>query len=140
MKIRFLCGAAALAASALSAIPATAQLVDTQSVEDQRQQVRNVIVYGNDPCPAERGDEIVVCARRPESERYRLPPETQAPNPADRRSALQRQQEIREATDTGTDSCSAVGPGGHTGCLQQQINRSRVGMDSDEPTPANEPD
>jgi hypothetical protein len=135
MKILFLCSSAALAAAALTALPASAQLV-----EDQRQQVRNVIVYGNDPCPQERGDEIVVCARRPESERYRLPPETQAPNPTDRRSALQRQQEIREATATGTDSCSAVGPGGHTGCLQQQINRSRVGMDSDEPTPANEPD
>ena len=135
MKTGYLFSAALLASAGLSAVPSAAQ-----PVEDQRRQVRNVIVYGNDPCPDERGDEIVVCARRPESERYRLPPETQAPNPTDRRSALQRQQEIREATDTGTDSCSAVGPGGHTGCLQQQINRSRVGMDSDEPTPPNEPD
>jgi hypothetical protein len=134
MKTRFLASATLLAAAALGALPSSAQ-----PVEDQRRQVRQVIVYGNDPCPRDTG-EIVVCARRPESERYRLPPETQAPNPADRRSALERQQEIREATATGIDSCSTVGPGGQTGCLQQQINRSRVGMDSDEPTPPNEPD
>ncbi len=30
-------------------------------------------VYGDDPCPRSSGDEIVVCARLPESERYRVP-------------------------------------------------------------------
>jgi hypothetical protein len=135
MKPRSLASATLLAAAALGAIPSSAQ-----PVEDQRRQVRQVIVYGNDPCPRDTS-EIVVCARRPESERYRLPPEAQAPNPADTRSALERQQDIREATDTGTDSCSTVGPGGHTGCLQQRINRSRVGMDWDgNPAPANDPD
>lgn len=136
MKASFPTHAALLAAAALGAVPAAAQ-----PVEDQRRQVRQVIVYGNDPCPPERGDEIVVCARRPESERYRLPPETQAPNPTDSRSALDRQKDIREATNTGIDSCSPVGPGGQTGCLQQRINNSRVGMDSDgDPTPADDPD
>ena len=131
MKILFATAAALLA----GALPAAAQ-----PVENQRSQVRQVIVYGNDPCPRGSGDEIVVCARRPESERYRLPPETSPPSPADSRSALERQQDIREATDTGTDSCSAVGPGGHTGCLQQRINKSRVGMDGeDDPTPPAEP-
>lgn len=127
MKTGFLSTAALLAAAAAGALPAWAQ-----PVENQRRQVRQVIVYGNDPCPRGTGDEIVVCARRPESERYRLPPDIQPPNPADQKSALERQQEIREATATGTDSCSAVGPGGHTGCLQQQINRSQVGMDGEE--------
>ncbi len=130
MKTQFLI-AAALAGGAL---PAAAQ-----PVEDQRRQVRQVIVFGNDPCPRGTGDEIVVCARRPESERYLLPPQTRPPSPADSRSALERQQEIRQETDTGIGSCSAVGPGGHTGCLQEQINRSRVGMDGEEESPADEP-
>ena len=124
-----------LAAAAAGAYPAAAQ-----PVQDQRDQVRQVIVYGNDPCPTGVGDEIVVCARRPESERYRLPPETRPPNPADTRSALDRQKDIREATDVGIGSCSAVGPGGATGCLQQRINESRVGMDGEDDAPANEPD
>jgi hypothetical protein len=34
---------------------------------------RSATVYGGDPCPVAKGDEIVVCARLPESERYRIP-------------------------------------------------------------------
>lgn len=112
-----------------------------QPVENQRRQVREVIVFGTDPCPPSTTDEIIVCARRPETERYRLPPGTQQPSPADRRSNLKRDQELREVSATGTDSCSAVGPGGQTGCLQQQINRSRVGIDGDEEgTATDDPD
>ena len=32
-----------------------------------------VDVFGDDPCPKGVGDEIVVCARLPESERFRIP-------------------------------------------------------------------
>lgn len=113
--------------AALAPAPALAQ-----PVEDQRREVRQVIVFGTDPCPPSTDDVIVVCARRPETERYRLPPGTQPPNPADRRSNFERDRELREVSATGTDSCSAVGPGGQTGCLQQQINRSRVGIDGKE--------
>ena len=31
--------------------------------------------YGDEPCPEPKGDEIVVCAQQPESERYRVPKE-----------------------------------------------------------------
>lgn len=35
---------------------------------------RVLVIFGNDPCPTNAsGDEIIVCARRPESERYRIP-------------------------------------------------------------------
>ena len=33
--------------------------------------IATLVVYGDDPCPRSAGDEIVVCARRPENERYR---------------------------------------------------------------------
>ncbi len=38
------------------------------------ERVNLVIVYGDDPCPGSgNGDEIVVCARKGEEERYRIP-------------------------------------------------------------------
>lgn len=133
MKASFFNAAALFATAALGAVPAAAQ-----PAQVQRDQVRQVIVYGNDPCPRGTGDDIIVCARRPETERYRLPPETTPPRTGDQRSALQRDQEVREAAATGTESCSTVGPGGQTGCLLQSINKSRAGKDRDAaPNPSN---
>ena len=37
------------------------------------QRVNEIIVYGTDPCPRSTDDEVVVCARKPESERFRIP-------------------------------------------------------------------
>ena len=34
-----------------------------------------LVTYGDDACPEAQADEIVVCAQRPESERYRIPKE-----------------------------------------------------------------
>ena len=39
----------------------------------QQTRVSEIIVYGTDPCPRSTDDEIVVCARKPESERFRIP-------------------------------------------------------------------
>lgn len=112
-------------AAALAPMPANSQ----SRSERQREQVRQVIVYGNDPCPRGTGDDIIVCARRPESERYRLPQGTVDPEAPAARSNLDRDQEAREVSATGIGSCSTSGPGGASGCLQQQINRSQRGMD-----------
>ena len=45
-----------------------------QATPRERETVRRIIVYGTDPCPPSPPGEIIVCAPRPESERYRLPP------------------------------------------------------------------
>src|SRR3546814_12047242 len=37
------------------------------------ERVNLVIVYGDDPCPQSQGSDIVVCARKGEEERYRIP-------------------------------------------------------------------
>ena len=80
-----------------------------------------ITVYGNDPCPAE-----AICIRKGESERYRLPKEQQLEGRRQQReSRAQTSQVLTTVGDTGTGSCSAVGPGGHTGCLIQQINQAR---------------
>src|SRR3546814_18094095 len=40
-----------------------------------RQKRETLVVYGEDPCPQEHDGAIVVCARKPASERYRIPKE-----------------------------------------------------------------
>ena len=84
----------------------------------------NVTVYGNDPCPSGGDDEIVVCGRRPENERYRIPQEL-------RRKAEDRPSEVSWASRVGTlddearpsrpDSCSPVGSYGQTGCWAKMM-------------------
>ena len=65
-----------LFAALLLAVPAHAQ--DDASLAqtgEPPQRTSILYTYGDDPCPEAQGDEIVVCAQRPESERYRVPKE-----------------------------------------------------------------
>ena len=52
----------------LGALPASAQ---EASAGDEK--VNQLIIYGDDPCPVSSDHEITVCARKAESERYRIP-------------------------------------------------------------------
>ena len=112
---------AALAAIILvdfAAIPAAGNAQTTSKGE--------LIIYGDDPCPRPEG-EVIVCRRRPAAERYRIP---QAYRPGGDRQETQgwagQQQALRTVGATGAGSCSAVGPGGHTGCLAQQIRQAEA--------------
>ena len=51
-----------------------AALAAPASAQDAAPNVAEIIVYGSDPCPRSTDDQVVVCARRPEAERYRIPP------------------------------------------------------------------
>ena len=94
------------------------------SVDDIR--VNQLIVYGTDPCPASTEDEIIVCARRPENDRFRIPaPLRETPGPASNAWA-NRASELQYVGRGGIGSCSPVGPGGATGCLLQFINQARA--------------
>lgn len=84
-----------------------------------------IIVYGNDPCPRSTDDDIVVCSRRPEEERYRIAPNLRPSGTRQERSSwANRAQDLKTVGNTGIGSCSAVGPGGSTGCLIQEIDRA----------------
>lgn len=87
---------------------------------------RNVEVFGAEKCPVGTADEIVVCARRPESERYRIPTALREPAAADLVTATDRVHEMIDIGRTGTDSCSAVGPGGFTGCFLKQVRHGQA--------------
>jgi hypothetical protein len=87
---------------------------------------RLVTVFGSEPCPKpSSADEVVVCARLPEAEIYRIPePLRRAEN---RQSVLQRNRSLLLGDGAGAaggsiGSCSAVGPGGFTGCSQRQVD------------------
>ena len=66
-KLPFLPAAAASIALALPALVAPTPALA------QGARISEIIVYGTDPCPRSTDDEVVVCARKPESERFRIP-------------------------------------------------------------------
>jgi hypothetical protein len=104
-------------AATLISAPAAAQTVE----------VAEIVVYGDDPCPRSTDSEVVVCARKPESERYRIPERFRESGPRQtRESWAARAKSFEYVGRTGTMTCSAVGPGGHTGCLQNMIDRARA--------------
>lgn len=84
-------------------------------------------VYGADPCPQPKDDEIIVCAREPESERFRIPkrfrsgPRTESgasASWASRAAGLERAQRF-----TRPNSCSAIGSNGQTGCTEAMLQQ-----------------
>ena len=107
--------AIAIAGVALPAAPALAQ----------NTKVSEIIVYGTDPCPRSTDDEIVVCARKPESERFRIPEALRQGGSLQSRQAwAARAKQFETVGRTGINSCSPVGPGGWTGCTEQVINQA----------------
>ncbi len=107
--------------------PAGAPAADPNPPE----RISTLVVYGDEPCPRSSPDEIVVCARQPESERYRIP-------------KVLRKQEYNAARDgswAGTakvleyvsrqglpDSCSPNGSYGQSGCFRRFIDMNRQGQ------------
>lgn len=113
--LRLLASGALLAGSSIVVAPAAAQSGNQAEV----------VVFGTDPCPRSSDSEIVVCKRYPESERFRLAPQLRPSGPRQvRETWAKRAEDLKTVGDTGIGSCSAVGPGGQTGCLVQEINRA----------------
>ena len=113
--------AVAAAAFAIAASAAPAPSASSQ------ERIRRVIVYGADPCPRGPDGEIVICGRRPERDRYRIPEELRnEPSTVAESTAWAVKAESMEYVGrTGIQSCSTVGPGGSTGCWQQLMNAAR---------------
>lgn len=86
-----------------------------------------LLIYGNDKCPTNKdGDEIVVCQRLDESERFRVPKDLRdAEVKPQNESWAVRQQDALTTGAVGTGSCSTVGASGSTGCFVQQATQAR---------------
>lgn len=104
---------------------------------------RLVTVFGTEECPKPTSpDEIVVCARLPDSEAYRIPEKLRQANV--RVSPFQANRNLLLGSAVGgaggsIGSCSAVGSGGMIGCDQRQIDAwardrtNRMGVDEETP-------
>ena len=111
-------GAAAVGGFAVLPAPAVAQAPSGNVAE--------IIVYGNDPCPRSTDDQVVVCARRPEADRFRIPEKLRPSGTRQQTNSwANRSQALETVGSTGVNSCSPVGPGGYTGCLTQVIRNAR---------------
>jgi hypothetical protein len=115
--------AASLCAAASFAAPAHAQ--------DPGEKVNQLIVYGQDPCPQSKDDEITVCARKAESERYRIPEPLRESTSPENRAWTDKVVAYETVGSFGTMSCSPTGPGGSTGCLGKLINTAYAEKKSD---------
>lgn len=109
------------------ALPVAAQERQDVPVTDTDVRINQIIVYGDDPCPVSTPDEIVVCARKGENERFRIP-EPLRGDPADpaRESWANRAQQFEYVGQSGIGSCSPVGAGGFTGCFGQLMRQARA--------------
>ena len=66
----------------------------------------------------------MVCARRPEKERYRLPEALRPSGPPQlSQSWATRSKQLATVGQTGPGTCSGVGPGGELGCGLKEIQQ-----------------
>lgn len=83
-----------------------------------------LVVYGNDPCPSTGVDnEVVVCARRPEEERYRIPRRIRERQPLETSWASRVEGLEEESRPMRPNSCSVVGSNGFTGCTAAMVRQ-----------------
>ena len=113
-RLFVLAATTAAAAVALVSIPAAAQ-------DEAGDRVNTVIVYGDDECPQSTGDEIVVCARMDENERYRIPQALRQSNSPENEPWANKVRAYETVGNFGALSCSPVGSGGELGCTAKMI-------------------
>jgi hypothetical protein len=87
-------------------------------------------LFGNERCPTNaNGEEIVVCVRRSAQEQYRVPKELRefVVTPENASWATKAQGTLDAGVGVNSiGSCSAVGPGGASGCFNQRVKESRL--------------
>ena len=115
--------ATALVASAVPALAAG----DEPPPPIARDKVAMLVVFGDDPCPRSSDDEIIVCSRYPESERYRIPEKLRKPaKKAADRGWTDRVRTLETVSAMGRpNSCSPIGSNGQTGCIDKFLSEWR---------------
>jgi hypothetical protein len=122
MKIIALAAAFALVAPVFAAAPAPRTPAKPAEVR-----LATLVVFGNDPCPQSTPDEVVVCARQPESERYRIPKQFRGKqyNAARDGSWAGTAKVLEYVSSLGLPgSCSPIGSNGQTGCFRKFMNEN----------------
>lgn len=117
-----------LFAALVFASPVAAQNESLAQSAQPPQKTSVLYTFGDDPCPEPVGDEIIVCAQQPESERYRVPKELReelkedvAVGGGSWASQVEGYDNIARATRP--NSCSPVGSYGFTGCASAALRQ-----------------
>lgn len=118
MKRLVILSFASLGATLLAA-PACAQ--DSSAAQGPEPKVNQLIIYGDDPCPESKGDEITVCARLDEGERYRIPEALRQVDGPQNQSWSNKVRSFEAVGNFGPLSCTAIGAGGELGCTAKMI-------------------
>jgi len=93
-----------------------------------QQKLATMLVFGSDPCPRSSEDEVIVCARQPESERYRIPKQFRGRqyNAARDGSWAGTAKVLEYVSRQGLpDSCSPTGSYGQSGCFRKFLEQNR---------------
>ena len=111
-------------AATLLAMPALA----ATAAQKGETRISTLLVFGNDPCPQSTENEVVVCARQPESERYRIPKQLRGRkyNAARDGSWAGTARMLEYVNSRGLPgSCSFNGTAGQTGCFRKFLEENQ---------------
>ncbi len=106
--------------------PTMLKPADLPTGDGSQPRQRFVTVFDNEACPKPSSvDEVVVCARLPGSEVFRIPERLRKAET--RQSVLTRNRALLLGDGTGgagnsIGSCSAIGPAGFTGCDRKMVD------------------
>jgi hypothetical protein len=120
-----------LGASMLLTMPdaVQAEAPEDAALADYRELTR-VAPRRNNCAAGESGDEIVVCGRRRDNLRYRLPPSPPAPGTRAAQSVHGERFALQQnRTEGGSGSCSTVGPNGLMGCVTHRLRDAQENGD-----------
>jgi hypothetical protein len=106
----------AMAPIAIAFVPAPAAAQDAPG-----DKVNILDVFGADPCPQSSENEIVVCRRMDEEERYRIPEALRQSDSPRNQSWSNRVKSFEAVGDFGPLSCTPIGLGGELGCTAATI-------------------
>ncbi len=115
----------AVLAGALAALISQPVAAQQPSEQSPGEKINQLIIYGEDPCPASSDGSITVCARKEEAERFRIPALLRGdPNSAANESWSERVKAYETVGAAGVNSCSPVGVSGASGCVTKLVNRA----------------
>lgn len=115
----------------VATIAIASALVSPAMAQDSEEKINQLIIYGDDPCPESTDDQITVCARKDESERYRIPAPLRSSESPQNDAWNNRVLAYETVGKNGTLSCSPVGGGGWTGCVSQMVETAYAEKQSD---------
>lgn len=125
----------ALATAAALIVAAGVLTLPAEEASAQRRPERILTIFGSDKCPESSGQEIVVCRRLDENERFRIPKELRDSGLTGNDAWNERARSFEYVGRSGPQSCSPVGSGGASGCMSEMFRKARAekAADGEEP-------